>query len=219
VVESFEITAPEGIGARSATANRRVGSARSTGSTDSPVTGTVPTAALSVSTTDKKVYLKDIGIYIASSAGGLGAGQVTDALHSFVLRGSGDIDEKRWANGAQSFDANDIGRVSMQLELEATWSKTADIVGTGSEADAWFSDDAVNRYVRTIATSTAFAEGATPYSWQSTMPMRYYTREDGESGGNSVVTLNGHAFSDGSDYYESVLVNTLTEAGLGIGGS
>lgn len=222
IIESFEITAPEGLGALSATETWRFGGVASTGSTDFPETGTVPTPALTVSTTDVPIYLKDAGIYIASSTGGLGAGQVTDALHSFVLRGSQEIDLKRFANATQTFDVSDYGPGARTIEIEATWAKTTDIVGTGSESDAWMSDTAVNRYIRLTFTSTALARTGpdTPYSWTFDIPCRYYTREEGELGGNSTVVLNAHAFFDGTnEVMDSDLVNTLTEAQLGLAGS
>ena len=218
IIESLELSGPEGLGPVTASTNWRFGSASSTGSTDSPVTGTVPTAGLAVSTTDPKVYVKDMSIAIASSIAGLGAGTVSDALHSFTLRFSGDVDEKRYANGTQSFALDDIGRVSLAVELEATWAKTSDIVGTGSESDAWFSDDAVNRYVRLTFTSTTEAQSGTPYSWTMTMPMRYYTREEGDIGGNTTVVLTGRAFYDPTDFtgfFSSVLVNTLSNNAMG----
>jgi hypothetical protein len=215
IIESFEITAPEGLGPLSATMTWRFGSAASTGSTDFPVTGTVPTAALTVSTTDPIVYLKDIAIAIASVTGDLGTSQIEDALHSFTLRGSQEIDQKRYANGSQSFDINEYGRGRRTIELEAVWAKTADTVGTGSESDAWMSDTAVNRHVRLSAESLAEAEAATPFSWVQQMPMRYYTRSDGEIGNNTTVTLLGRAFYDPTPgVYTSTVVNTLANAGL-----
>ena len=63
------------------------------------------------------------------------------------------------------------------------------------------------------------AEGGTPYSWTVTFPMRYYTREEGEVGGNTIVVLTGHAFYDPDDFngvFTSTVVNTLTEAELGL---
>jgi hypothetical protein len=63
---------------------------------------------------------------------------------------------------------------------------------------------------------------STFYSWTVTMPMRYYTRTEGESGQNSTIILTGHAFYDPDDLdgvFESVIVNTLTEAELGDAGS
>jgi hypothetical protein len=195
----------------------RFGSAASTGSTDSPVDGTVPTPGLSVSTTDKMVYLKDCAIYIASTIGAIAAGQITDALHSFSLRITNTWDLKRYANGDQLFDIDAYGLSERLIELECTWAKTSDIVGTGSEADAWFSNDSVNRYVRLKFTSVDEAATGVPYSWQVTMPLRYYTRAEGEVGGNTVVVLTGHAFYDPGDFagvIESIVVNTVDEDDL-----
>jgi hypothetical protein len=218
ILESFEITGPEGLGALSASSSWRLGSVASTGSTDSPVSGTVPTAGLTVATSDVPIFLKDGAIYIASTTGGLGAGQVTGALHTFAFRASQEIDLKRFADGLQTFDVSDYGPGARSLELELTFAKTADTVGTGSESDAWMSDTAVNRFIRLIFTSTAEAQGGTPYSWTVTMPMRYYTREEGEIGQNSVVVLTARAFYDATaGVLDSILVNTLTEAALGLG--
>jgi hypothetical protein len=222
LLESWEITGPEGLGALTGSLTWRLGSVSSTGSTDSPVTGTVPTADLAVDTEGTIVYLKDMGIYIADNEAGLGAGQVLDALHTFTLRGNQEIDLKRFANADQSFDIDAYGPNTRSIELEATFAKTADTVGTGSESDAWMADNAVNRMVRLAFTSTAFAEGATPYSWIIEMPMRYYTREDSEIGGNTTVVLTGHAFYDPDDFegvFTSVIVNTLTSEELGEAGS
>jgi hypothetical protein len=50
------------------------------------------------------------------------------------------------------------------------------------------------------------------------MPMRYYTRTEGEIGGNTTVVLTGHAFYDPGLFtgvFDSVIVNTLAETGLG----
>jgi len=217
LLEGFEISGPDGLGPLSTSMTWRFGNARSTGSTDSPASGTVPSPSLDVSVDDKIVYLKDGAIYIASDPYDLASSQISDALHSFVLRFSGDVDQKRYANGTQSFDVQAYARASRLIELECTFAKTADTVGTGSEADAWFSDDAVNRYVRLVFTSTSFAEGAIPYSFVLTMPMRYYTRAEGESGGNTVVVLTGRAFYDPGLFdgvFEATVVNTLASADL-----
>ena len=220
VVESFEITGPEGLGALSMTTSWRFGSVASTGSTDSPVSGTVPTPALTVATNDVPIFLKDGGIYIASTTGGLAAGQVTGALHTFAFRGSQEIDLKRYADALQTFDIADYGPGARELELELTFAKTADTVGTGSESDAWMSDTAVTRFIRLVFTSTEEAQSGIDYSWSVTMPMRYYTREEGEIGQNSVVVLTAHAFYDATaGVLDSILINTLTEAQLGLSGS
>jgi hypothetical protein len=217
LLESLEFTGPEGLGPVTASMGWRFGSAASTGSTDAPVEGSVPTSGLTVANDDIVVYLKDCAIYIASSTAGLAAGQVSDALHTFTLRLSQEIDQKRFANGDQSFDADDLARSSRSIELECTFAKTADTVGTGSESDAWMSDSAVNRFVRLTFTSTELAQAVTPYSWTFDMPMRYYTRTEGEIGGNTTVVLTGRAFFDSGDLdgiFPTTVVNTLTATEL-----
>jgi hypothetical protein len=212
LLESLEITGPEGLGPVTTSMGWRFGSASSTGSTDSPVTGTVPTPSLTVDRTGAVVYLKDCAIYIASDIADIATSQISDALHSFVLRINKEVDQKAYANGSQTFDLDDMAVASRAIELECTFAKTADTVGTGSESDAWFSDDAVNRFVRLKFTSTSIAAGAVPYSWQITMPMRYYTRTEGEIGGNTTVVLTGHAFYEPEDFagvFESIVVNNL----------
>jgi hypothetical protein len=218
VLETLEITGPDGLGALTTSMSWRFGSASSTGSTDHAADGGVP-ADLSVAIDDVVVYLKDAKIYIASSTAGLGAGQISDALHTFTLRVTQETDIKRFANGTQSFDASDYGRGKRSIELECTFAKTSDIVGTGSESDAWMSDSAVNRYVRVAFESVALASTTpdVPYSWEFSMPMRYYTRTEGAIGGNSTVILTGHAFYDADDFdgaFASTVVNTLAAAAL-----
>jgi hypothetical protein len=64
--------------------------------------------------------------------------------------------------------------------------------------------------------------GATPYSWQVDMPMRYYTRVHGDSGGNATIVLEGHAFYDSSTFdgfFKSTAKNALHAADLGSAGS
>lgn len=218
IITSLSITGPEGLGALTASMDWAFGSAANKSSTDSPVSGTVPTPSLDVSTTDAIVYMKDCAIYIASTQAGLGAGQVSDALYNFDLNITAEYDDKRFANGTQSFDVSDRSKTGYTVELACTFSKTSDIIGTGSESDAWFSDAAVNRYVRLVFTSTEIVSGATPYKWTIEMPMRYYTREHAEVGGNSAVTLTGHAFYDPDDFagfFSSVIVNSLHASELG----
>lgn len=221
MLESLEFSGPDGLGPLTASMTWRFGSVASSGSTDSPDNPVVPTAGLSVSTTDAIVYLKDAAIYIADTYAGLAAAQISDALHNFTLRLSQEVDQKRFANGTQSFDVQAYGPGARTIELECTWAKTADTVGIGSESDDWMSDDAVNRYVRLVFTSTTMANGGTPYSWTFTMPMRYYTRTEGEIGGNTTVVLTGKAYYDPSEtlIFDSAVVNTLDEAELGVAGS
>jgi hypothetical protein len=217
ILESFDLTIPTGLGACTVDQTWRFGSTSSTGSTDSPVDGSVPTD-LDVDLNPALIYGKDLAIYIADSSGALASSQIMDALHSGVVRFSGDIDEKRYANGTQTFDAQAFARASRAIEFELTFAKTSDIVGTGSESDNWMSDQSVDRYIRFTFTSTVIAETpSTPYSWTFTSPCRYYTRTEGDEGGNTTVVLTGHAFYDADEasIFNSSLVCTLTDAELG----
>src|SRR5512135_2915271 len=69
ILESLEITGPDGLGPLTTSMGWRFGSAYNTGSTDYPVNNgsgdVVPTAGLGVSVDDAIVYLKDGAIFIA----------------------------------------------------------------------------------------------------------------------------------------------------------
>jgi hypothetical protein len=217
IIESFEISMPEGTGALTGSITWRFGSAYGSGFTDYPDAPVVPTA-LNVTPNETIVYGKDLGIYIASDLYDVtySGSRVADALHAFTFRGTKEIDEKRFANGDQSFDVDAFATASRTLELEAQWAKTADIVGTGSETDAWFSTESVDRYIRFVAESVEEADTGVPYSWDSTMPMRYYTNAETEVGGNSTVTLTSKAFYEPgvAPVYSGEVVNTLADAGF-----
>ena len=65
ILESFEVTIPVGLGACTGNESWRFGSVASTGSTDSPVVGTVPTPLDPVAN-EAVVYGKDLALYIAT---------------------------------------------------------------------------------------------------------------------------------------------------------
>ncbi len=219
IIDSLTITSPEeGGGVLTATANWAFMNAASTGSTDSPVSGTVPTPGLDLDTDPTPIYIKDAKVYVDTTPGGLGGTQLTDAVHNFVLTITAEVDQKRFANGTQSFGADAVARVSYAISIALQYAKTADTVGTGSEADAWFSDEAVPRYVKVAFESTRLADTLTPYTWFFTMPIRYYTRSDGAIGGNSTVTLTGNAFYEPTtieNAFATEVVNTLHTNKLG----
>lgn len=213
VIETLEITGTrDPDGPLTVSMGWRFGSASSTGSTDSPVDGSVPTPDLNVSTTDAMVYLKDGSIFIASDIDDIASGQISDALHAFTWRVTNTFDQKRYANGDKLFDIDAYALVSRLIELECTFAKTDDTVGTGSESDAWFSDSANDRYIRLLFESSVEAAPGVFYSWQTTSPMRYFTRTEGEVGGNTVIVLTAHAFYDATNVepvVESIAVTTL----------
>ena len=215
-LESVEFSGPEGLGALTASMSWTFGSAAGSGFTDFPDNPVVPTS-LSVDPNEVIVYLKDMSLFIASDPYDLNYAsfRVADALHTFTLRWSKEMDLKRFANGDQSFAVDAIGVTGRLIELECTFAKTSDIVGIGSESDAWFSEQSVDRYIRLYAESTIDADTGVPYSWDQSFPMRYRTREEGEVGGNSVVVLTGQHFYDADHNigaYQGEIVNTLADA-------
>lgn len=218
ILETLTITGPEGLGPLSVSETWRFGSGSSTGSTDFPADGGVPTD-LSVDTAPVYVYLKDMGIFISGNESGLPGGQILNALHNFVLTITKATDQKRWANAAQSFDINAYGVTGYDVSLALTFAKTDDTVGTGSEADAWYSEDAVARVIDLSFESLIdVPSSGTPYSWDISMPAWYYTRDDGESGGNTTVTLTANAYyePDGfGGFIDTTVVNALSDADLG----
>lgn len=222
IITSFEIAGPVGLGPLTASTDWMFGAVNSTGSTDSPVSGTVPTPGLNVSTTDVIAYLKDLALYIGDDPYTLESNQIADALYAFTLRGEQEVDVKRWANGDQSFDADAMVPGARTIELECRLAKTDDTVGLLSESDHWMSDDAVNRYIRMEATSTSEAQAGVPYAFAFEGPARYYTRTEDAEGGNSLIVLTARFFYDPDDFggvFRPTVVNTLTEAQLGLAGS
>ena len=79
----------------------------------------MPTPALSVAVDDVIVYLKDGAIYIGDTPYTIESNQITDALYSFTLTAEQEIDQKRWANGDQSFDTDAMVPGARTIELEA----------------------------------------------------------------------------------------------------
>ena len=220
IITQLSFSGPETGGPVTASMQWLFAGVNSTGSTDSPVDGTVPTPGLSVDANGVPVYVKDMSLFIDSTAGTLGNTQITDALHSFELNITIGVDQKRFVNGTQTFDIQEYGRTSILIEFAATFAKTADTVGTGSESDAWMSDVAVNRFVRLSAESTEIAQTGTPgtpYSWVMDMPLRYYTREEGEIDGNTTIVLTGRTFLETvtlDHAFDTTVVNTLAATGI-----
>ena len=217
IIESFEITWPEGKGAATGSVTWRFGSAHGSGFTDFPDDPPVPDA-LFIDPNEIVVYGKGLGLYIASDVYDVtySGALITDALHTATLRGSREIDEKRFLDGDQTFDVDAFATAARTIELEAQWAKTPDIVGEGSETDAWFSETSVDRYIRLFQSSLEEADTGVPYSWDTTMPMRYYTSEHTDSGGNATETLTAKAFyAPGvAPVFSSEVVNTLAPSEL-----
>lgn len=197
LIETLTLTGPDNMGPLTHSATWRFGKAASTGATDYPVTGTVPTAALSVDSTPSYIELGDCELFIDDAYTGIGVTKISDALHSMELSITNNYDLKSYANGSNTKNQiHGIGRGEQEIELQLQFAKTTDTVGTGSEADDWFSSDPVKRFVELRFTRNEFITGSTPYSLSIRMPMVYTTRSDGEIGGNTTVTLTGTGLYD-----------------------
>jgi hypothetical protein len=217
ILESFEITGT-GKGPLSATLNFQFGAFFGQGFTDYPASPAIPTV-LDVEPNEAIVYMADLFVSLASSPYDIGyASRIENALHQFTFRGTKTLDRKEFANGDHSFDVDAWGTAAVALELEATWAKTADIIGTGSESDAWMSTQSVDRYAGITAETDpakVAADTGVPYLWDTSLPMRYYTRTEGDMGGNATVVLLGHGFADLNHTIGPVtseVVNTLADA-------
>jgi hypothetical protein len=217
ILTSLVIDSPDdGRGILSSTMNWLFGFARYAGDSDDSLTS-VPSITDVPDTNPTPMFLKDAKVYVNTDPSDIGGYQLTDSVHKFTLTITNEIDQKRYVNGSQAFDLDDYGMGMTTIEASMVYAKTADTVGSGSESDAWFSELAVDRYLQVAFESVAEAEAGIPYSWMFSMPMRYYTREDGAIGGNETVTLLGRAFLEPTvlEYaFSTELVNTLASGDL-----
>ena len=219
IIESFEITGT-GKGPLSATLNFQFGAFFGQGFTDFPALPTIPTV-LDFDPNEAIIYMADLFVSLTSDPYDVGyPSRIQNALHSFTFRGTKTIDRKEFANGDHSFDVDAWGTAAIAHELECTLAKTSEIIGTGSESDAWMSDVAVDRFAGITAETDpalVFADTGVPYLWDVALPMRYYTRTEGDMGGNATVVLTGHGFAalnHDIGALSAEIVNTLADAQL-----
>jgi hypothetical protein len=197
LIETVTLTGPDDMGPLQHSATWRFGKVNSTGSTANPVSGTVPTAGLSVDSTTNYIYLADCELFIDDAFSGIGTTKIADALHSLDMTITNEFDLKSFANGSNTrFQIHAIGRGKQTIDLSLQFAKTSQTVGTGSEADDWYAATAVPRFVELRFTSPEIITGSTPFSLSLRMPVVWLTRSDGEIGGNTTVTLTGRAFYD-----------------------
>lgn len=217
LIESVTFTLPRGLGAVSSSMNWRFGSVRHNTASEAALQSpfTIPTAGLTVSTTDIPVYAGHGELFIDDTAGAIGGTQISDALYGGQITITQAVDTKRFVNGT-GFDVAGYSSGALHVEMQLDFAPTDDVVGPGSEMDAWFSETAVNRFVRLQFTSTAEASAGVPYSWRIDLPLRYYTQAYDAEGGNTVIQLTGNEFYDTTLTHaiSSTVVNTLTTAGF-----
>jgi len=217
IATSLTIDSPDtGGGVLTAALGLKFADLRYAGSTDIPPSGSIPSITDRPDTTPTRVYLKDCTVYLDTEASDVGSTQLSSAVHKFTLTANQEVDEKRYVDGTQSFAVEQYGRGPTSIQLAVTYAKTADTVGVGSESDAWSADDPVARYFRFAFEATVDADTGVPYSWEFSMPARYFQREHAEIGNNSVVVLTAEAFLDDTlDYpFSTEVVNTLASTSL-----
>ena len=212
IAESLEISG-SGNEALSVDLGMRFAGFKSTGSTAYPVSGTVPTAALSVDSTPSYVELGDGELFIDDAYTGIGTTKISDALTQMTLSVDNTIDQKFAANGSNTrFQPFDLPISGREITLRLQFHKTSQTVGTGSESDDWMASTPTKRFVELRFTRPSpFITGSTPYSWSVRLPLYYTTREEAEEGGNTQIVLTGRAVYDSDLTYaiRSVTVNAL----------
>jgi hypothetical protein len=216
LITSLSIDSPEtGAGVLTASADWTFGTYAYAGSTDNAPGSPIPSITDRPDTNPPYVYLKDAKVYLDSDPSDIGSTQLTDALYKFTLTGTREIDKKWWVNGSGTFAPNGFKTSNRTLGIDLIYAKTPDTVGVGSEKDAWSGNEAINRYLSIVFTSTLEATPGTPFSWFFSIPIRYYTMQHGEIGGNTTTLLHGNVFVDDiAPVFDSEVVNTLAAADL-----
>lgn len=212
VAEEFTLSG-DATAPMEASLNMRFAGYASTGSTDKPVTGTVPTAGLTVDDEPVRVMTADTEVFIDDAYTGIGTTKIVDGLQSIEISISNTLDLKRPANGSNTrFQIAQYGRGEREITITATWHKTSQVVGTGSESDDWMKNTPTKRFIEFRNTNPALAQAGNPYSLSIRMPAFYTTREEGEQDSNTTVILTARAVYDADLAYafRAVVVNTLT---------
>lgn len=212
IVESMNISSPDNLGPFDITGTWRAADAKHKSSADSPVSGTVPTAALSVDSNPVRMFAADTQLFIDDAFGGIGGTQISDAVYAVRFSFTPEIDQKRFMNGSNTrFALAGYGRGPRVIELAVDFAETTQIIGTGSEMDKWFHNTPVNRFVELKTISSSLASAGIPYSNSLRMPLRYTTSEGGTRDNNTIITLTGRAYYDSDLGYalRASVVNTL----------
>ncbi len=213
VFESWTLTGDNTMGPLQLSGNTRSASWKSTSSTDHPVSGTVPTAALTVDPAPTPVFMGDCELYLNTTSGAIGTTKISNALEGFVLSVTNVLDHKRYANGSNTrFAIAGYGLGGQDITLELTLAKTTDTVGLLSQNDIWFDDTPAKVYAELRFTSPTIITASTPYSLSIRLPYFYTVRADGAAGNNTQIMLTGTAVYDSGTTYalRASVVNSLT---------
>ena len=169
-----------------------------------PVT---PTGGLSVGSNPIWVYGRDTGIYINSTSGTIGSTKIADAVHSLQQTLTNSIDHKRYANGSNDgFAVVGWGVTKREITTDITFAKTTAVI---AEVANWLANDPVDRYLE-IRTTSPTLVGGVPYSNSIKLAGNWFTRSDGEQGGNSTIVLSLRGRYDAGLAYafKDVVVNS-----------
>jgi hypothetical protein len=160
--------------------------------------GVVPyplTGGLTVDSSPAWVYGGDTEFYLDSAPGSIGISLWTDAIHGIRWRVRNNLDKKRFANGSNAsnsrFQLSGYGRGQREIEYEILTAKTAQSMAEAATID---DEPVADRYLRAMITSGEIAGGVTPYSLDIRSPVRLFSKEDTEIGGNSCIRLVYRAF-------------------------
>jgi len=170
------------------------------------------TAALDVDETPAFVFGADTELWVDANPAAIGTTWWTDALHSATLTISNNLDQKRFANGANAsnsrFRLSGYGRGAREIELVLTVAKTA---ATMAEAATLDDSPVPQRFIQLTSTSLEAAGTVTKYSYRRRGCFTLRSRAEGEIGGNATIVLTYRAMYNTTLGYgfEAVVVNAL----------
>lgn len=200
VMERLQLQYPEDLGPAAVTADWRFAS----------VTYPHTRAALSVDFTPHWVYAADTSLYIDSTAGGIGATQLTNTMHGATIDITNNLDVKRFANGSNTrFQAAGYGRGLRTTQVTFTFAKSTAAL---TEVADWLNANATERFVSLKTVSPDIITGSTPYSFEMRFGGFWFTRSEGTyATANTTAQLVCQGFLDQTLGYPFQLtcVNTL----------
>jgi hypothetical protein len=152
------------------------------------------TAGLAVDDTPNYVFGAHTELWVDADPAGIGTTWWTDALHAASLTITNNLDQKRFANGANAsntaFRLAGYGRGAREIELVLTVAKTAQ---TMAEAATLDDDPVPQRFIQITSTSVENITGAIKYSYRRRGCFTLRSRAEGEIGGNATIVLTYRA--------------------------